>query len=387
MSELKKFIQEYTILELIRDLKSGLINLNAEMQRSDVWKLKDQTEFIDSVCQSATTYIPPIIGAETDVNIEIKGNQEKIIDLLDGKQRSSTLEKFLNNEIKLGNNIKPVIIVQENGTEKIYTIAGLKWDEIPEEVKTSFKANKIQMIFFKGMSLEERESQFIKLQGGMKLNNAEVNKVRIGDEIRTLIYRQLSSELWSKYVKISVNREVKFEAMQQTIMVMNGNYDLSGPSLQIFSEKPNISDILIEQIEQITEYLNQVAKLIKKYSLPINMQKLEESEVISKLDAKQTKRYLMPIDYFKKVNIPIIYNIALKAIQNDVKAEDFAKFVSKFFMDISAKYKSKTEAGSAESDKVCARLDILGEALIKEFNIVEKVTEEKVDNEDLKDVI
>jgi len=385
MSKFEKFIKEYQILELVRDLKSGLINRNAEMQRSDVWKLKDQTEFIDSVFQSSTTYIPPIIGAETDEKIEIKGDQEKTIDLLDGKQRSTTIEKFVNNEIKLGNNVKPVSIAQENGTEKIYVIAGCKWDEIPEEVKTSFKANKIQMIFFKGMSFEERERQFIKLQGGMKLSNAEVNKVRIGHNIREFIYRQLSSELWSKYINVSVNREVKFETMQQVIMVITNQFDLSGKSLQVFSEKPNITDAIMEQVELITEYLIEVSKLIKKYSLPIapvNLQKLEESDAMSKLDAKQTKKYLKPIDYFKKVNVPIIYRTAQKAILNNVSADDFAKFISKFFMDITAKYKSKTESGSSDPDKVCARVDILDEALVKAFNIVDKVVEENTDEEE-----
>ena len=310
---------------------------------------------------------------------------------MDGKQRSTTLEKFLNDEIKLGHNIRPVVIENEDDTIETYIVAGKKWSELPDRAKQVFKNCKIQMVYFKDMTQHERELQFIKLQGGKKLSNAEVNKVRIGGTVREFIYKQLATDLWTKHVAISSNREVKFEAMQQTLMVMSRNYDLSGKSLQAFSEDSiMVTDDIIEQVEQVTEYLNEVVALIKKFSLPAELQSLEESEVITKLEPKELKKYLKTIDYLKKVNVPIIYNTALKALQNDVNTKDFAKFISKFFENVSAKYKSKTESGSSDSDKVKARIDMLNDALISEFKIVEKVVEvkaEEIQTENLESTI
>jgi len=137
----------FSMVGFVSQIKSGQINRDAEMQRSFVWKNKEQTDLIDSVFQSATTYIPPVIGAESEEEIEIKGKQEKIIDLLDGVQRSTTLERFMNDEVKLGYNIRPVIIEQEDDTEKTYSVSGLKWSELEESVKMLFKACKIQMIY------------------------------------------------------------------------------------------------------------------------------------------------------------------------------------------------------------------------------------------------
>lgn len=368
-------VKTFGIPGLVCQLKSGQINRKAEMQRSYVWGNKEQTEFIDSVFQSNNTYIPPLIGAESDKEIEVKGKMEKIISLLDGVQRSTTLEKFLNNEIKLGNNILPVKVEEES--EETFKVAGLKFEELPDVVKTFFKLQKIQMIFFKNMSYPEQERQFIKLQGGKKLSNAEVNKVRIGHSVREFIYKQLATDLWTKYTNISSNREVKFETMQQVLMVIAGAWDLSGKSLQKFSEESSVDDTIMETIEKITEYLNEVAKLIKKSSLPDELQGLKESEVIEKLDAKQVKKYLKPLDYFKKVNMPIIYNIALNAIQNDINAEEFAKFIFKFFSDIPARYKRYTESGSSDPINVKGRVEELNKALVAEFKIVEKQ-----DNED-----
>jgi len=364
----------FGIVGLVAQLKSGQINRDAEMQRSYVWGNKEQTELLDSVFQSATTYIPPIIGAESEETMEIKGKLENRIELLDGKQRSTTLEKFLNDEIKLGYNIRPVVIEQEDGTETTYIIAGKKWSELPEEVKLLFKACKIQMVYFKGMTPEERDLQFIKLQGGKKLTNAEINKVRIGHSVREFIYKQLATDLWTKHVAISSNREVKFETMQQVLMVIDGAYDLSGKSLQAFSEDSSIiTEETLENVEFATEYLNEVVKLIKKSSLPKELQTLEESEAIAKLEPKDLKKYLKAIDYLKKVNVPIIYNTAIKAIEANVRAEQFAGFIAKFFENVSPKYKRLTESGSSDPINVKGRVELLNEALVNEFKVVKNV--------------
>lgn len=370
----------FSIMGLIGQLRSGQLNRDAEMQRSYVWGIIEQTEFIDSMFQSESTYIPPIIGAESEKDF-IEGKPEKIMDLLDGKQRSTTIEKFLNDEIKLGNNIKPVVIKQEDETEKVYVIAGLKWSELPEEVKINFKANKIQMVYFKGMTFEERERQFIKLQGGKKLSNAEVNKVRVGHEVREFIYKQLSSDLWTKRTTVSSNREVKFETMQQVLMVMTNSFDLSGKSLHLFSENCSIADSTLGKVILATEYLNDVTKIIKK----IELEKVDESGNIENLTPKQLKKYNKPIEFLKKVNVPIIYNIAIKAIENDINAEQFANFISKFFGDIPFNYKRIMESGSAEAEKVKGRINILDESLIKEFSIVEKVADDTEDEDDQED--
>jgi len=372
----------FSITDLIKDLKSGLINRDAEMQRSFVWTNKDQTELIDSIFQNATTYIPPLIGAESDKKIEIQGKPEKIISLLDGNQRSTTIEKFIGNELRLGNNIRPVIIEHEDETSKTYIIAGLKWSEIPEEAKGIFRGYKVEMVFFENMSLEDQERQFIKLQGGKKLTNAEVNKVRIGQEPRGFIYKQLASDLWSKGTNISNNREVKFEAMQQVLMVMTNQFEISGKSLQAFSENCNIPEATLGHVEMITEYIGKAANIIKKSILDPELQVLEESEIIEKLKPRPRKKYLKPIDYFKKVNMPIIYNTAIKAIDNEIRPEQFAEFISNFFADVPNDYKELTRKDCAASASVKGKIEIMDKAFVNEFS--ELIDE--LEDEDLEDL-
>jgi hypothetical protein len=366
----------YSIMGLVSQLRSGQLNRDAEMQRSYVWGKKEQTEFIDSILQIETTYIPSLIGAESEKEIEIKGKMERIIDLLDGKQRGTTLEKFVNDEITLGYNIRPVVIRQEDDTEKTYIVSGLKWSEFPEEVKMLFKVIKIQMVYFKNMNSEARDLQFIKLQGGKKLSNAEINKVRIGATVRGFIYKQLATDLWTKYAKISSNREVKFETMQQVLMIMSSKCDLSGKSLQTFSEDSEMIEDdtdMLEQVEQTTDYLNEVVKLIKKCSLPIELQSLEESEIIEQLESKQLKKYLKPVEYLKKVHVPIIYNVASKAINNNIEVKQFSEFLNKFFLDIPFAYHSKMGDGSASITNVKARIESMTKSFMDYFKIKEQI--------------
>jgi hypothetical protein len=381
MSKLEKFTKEYSITGIVNQLKNGQINKDAEMQRSYVWGIKEQTEFIDSVFQSEKVYIPPVIGAETEQEIEIKNKIEKVIDLLDGKQRLTTLEKLLNNEIKIGNNIKPVTIENEDGTEKTYIVAGMTWNEIPEELKTFFKSNKIQMVFFKGMSYEERERQFIKLNGGKKLTNAELNKAKIGQDIREFIYRQLTTDLWTKLVKVSNNRETKFETMQQTIMLLSGEYSFKGKDLAEFAEGSTVTEETLITIETITKYLNNVAKDIKKAMLPTELQDLEESEVIEKLDEKQLKKYLKPIEFLKKVNIPIIYHTANEAVKNNITESQFAEFLNNFFENEPFNYNRYTGSGSADASSVKGRINSMTEKFMEHFKI-EEDAEETAQEED-----
>ena len=164
-------------------------------------------------------------------------------------------------------------------------------------------------------------------------------------------------------------------------MVMTNSFDLSGKSLHLFSENCSIADSTLGKVILATEYLNDVTKIIKK----IELEKVDESGNIENLTPKQLKKYNKPIEFLKKVNVPIIYNIAIKAIENDINAEQFANFISKFFGDIPFNYKRIMESGSAEAEKVKGRINILDESLIKEFSIVEKVADDTEDEDDQED--
>ena len=80
-----------TVYELvIRKWEKGLVRIDPEFQRNFVWKLPDMSKFIESVILNFP--IPPVY-----LNQNVNG--ELIV--IDGRQRLTTLRKFLKNEFRL----------------------------------------------------------------------------------------------------------------------------------------------------------------------------------------------------------------------------------------------------------------------------------------------
>jgi Protein of unknown function DUF262 len=80
-----------TVYELvIRKWDKGLVRIDPEFQRNFVWKNREMSQFIESIILNFP--IPPLY-----LNQNIKG--ELIV--VDGRQRLTTLRKFLKNEFKL----------------------------------------------------------------------------------------------------------------------------------------------------------------------------------------------------------------------------------------------------------------------------------------------
>lgn len=88
--------QTWSILEIYQKIRSGRLNLSPDYQRNNIWKIDKQTAFIESLFMGIL--IPPIYV------VEIPGTnmlEESSYEVVDGKQRLTTIIKFLTNEISL----------------------------------------------------------------------------------------------------------------------------------------------------------------------------------------------------------------------------------------------------------------------------------------------
>jgi hypothetical protein len=64
----------------------------------------------------------------------------------------------------------------------------------------------------------------------------------------------------------------------------------------------------------------------------------------------------------KKVNIPMVYNIAKIAFDSNINASEFVQFLNKFFEKVPADYKRCTGSGSADESNVKSRIAIITDA-------------------------
>lgn len=163
--------QTWSILEIYQKIKSSRLNLSPDYQRNNIWKSDKQTAFIESLFMGIL--IPPIYV------VEIPGKnmlEESTYEVVDGKQRLSTISAFLTNKIAL----------QEKSLE-YYTdlFKNKKYEEITEEHKelTNAMLSSVLDIYV----ITANSPEFTKYDIFSRLNKG-AEKLKV-NEIRKAIYR------------------------------------------------------------------------------------------------------------------------------------------------------------------------------------------------------
>ncbi|MBF1276364.1 MAG: DUF262 domain-containing protein, partial [Parvimonas micra] len=88
--------QTWSITEIYQKIKSGSLILNPDYQRNEVWDIPKQISFIESLFMEIM--IPPIYVVEVPGANILEGKKYEVVD---GKQRLSTINKFIKNNLKL----------------------------------------------------------------------------------------------------------------------------------------------------------------------------------------------------------------------------------------------------------------------------------------------
>lgn len=159
------------------------INYKPYFQREYVWGLDKATYLIESILLS--TEIPPIVLFYDDFENQV----------IDGRQRCETIEKYLNNKFPL----------QEKGLKVLKSFAGMYYRDLPEEIKFKFLDTKLRIIQFSVVNrknIGEYEEEKVKKEifkrynsGIMPLKKEEIERAEyISDELTNELYRKLETD-------------------------------------------------------------------------------------------------------------------------------------------------------------------------------------------------
>lgn len=105
---------------------AGRINYAPYFQRNYVWDTEKATYFIESILLG--TEIPPIVLFDNG----------QVNEVIDGRQRYETIKKFLENAVTL----------DPKGLKVLTNLAGLYFDELPDEIRNCFTNTKIRVLQF-----------------------------------------------------------------------------------------------------------------------------------------------------------------------------------------------------------------------------------------------
>lgn len=304
-------------------LKNGKINMDIAIQRrANIWDKQKKSLLIHSILANKPI---PIIYANVagDVN-----------EVIDGKQRISTVLSFVNNKFALTNDIPDFDDIK---------LAGMKFSNLPQELQEKILNSSFEISKYENLSEEEIEDMFFRLNNGASLKSIENTRVLLGTKNMREIAGLSEHPFFVEKSNVSNNRYTDQETMLQIMMLIkNSDTGFSSKEIRLFVQdirKTELPQDLIDTSKDILDYLNQGF---------INKKK-----------------------YLKKLHLPMVVSIAMRAKENNIEPEYFASWVEEFFTNLKedSEYYQASQSGSAKKENVQKRLSYITSAFNEYFNL------------------
>lgn len=328
----------WSVKQVLRMVENGGIRFDYPIQRpSGVWKSLQKSYLIHSL--TGEFPIPPIYHLLIKEIVDDK--EMKIRYVLDGKQRLTTIKSFVDGEYELDEATPSVEI---EGVE--YDLAGLAYDELPEEVQDMILSRTILNYSFDSEEItdEEIEDLFFRMNSGTALSEQQKAKGKMGVKWATRL-NELGEHIFFKelaaFSPTQIKSDAHITAILQTMMMMD-NFNYKNVSQRViaayqmtFKEDEENKLVLFKKVEAAINYL---------------------MEVFSKKDTL----------LLKKVHLPMILLTALEAIDQNVEPDVFSHWVIAFkeafkasesITDIPTTYKEFTGKGTTDKVKADGRMN------------------------------
>ena len=319
---------EWTIRKAVEFLDQNTLIWENAVQRGFVWD-KDKTrmsEFILSLIYERP--IPPIYV----------GKINGVYSAMDGKQRITTVQKFMHDEFEL-EGLDPIEIYDsETGENEEVDINTLLFSELEECLQDAIKDATITAIVINDPTEDEMCEYFYYLNNGMALNaitstRAKAKSRHVITELgkHGLFKNALTSKAFERYTNEDI--VVKSYAMLHE----------DEPSMET-----KVIRKLMEKIDITDEDKN---NLIEVYDRILAMYwKIDDKKVAKRL---LTRTHMISI-------VPVVWDSLVNGPSNEQTAEWFTEFFSgKKSATISSVYNTYAGSGSSRKEAVKHRLDEL----------------------------
>ena len=262
-----KKTENWTVSKLVRQISKNQIKVELDIQRGQVWNIKQKSLLIHSVILDYPIY--PISAIRRDKNI---------IDILDGKQRSTTLFDFVNDKFKLKG--FPVIVF-DDGSEADYN--GLKYSQLPEDIREIIDNYNVTItIFGEDTSYEQETDIFYRLNNGTSLTISDKNfsKAISKDMITSLISHPIFEKALTETAlrKMSQRRII----ISSYIMLMTDNLSLDAADVNKFLKEYKITDDDRKELNNIYDRLLNIANTIEETSDAMSSRKRVSKRILSR---------------------------------------------------------------------------------------------------------
>lgn len=150
-----------TVEAMVEMINDGEVVFSNIVQRGTTWKPEQMSLLIHSICEG---FPIPVFFARS---------QDGILDMLDGKQRGTTLARYLNDEFALTAIPEVIIFDKETRDEEYVDISGKKFSELPEDIQKRINRYSLTISYDENISDDEASEMFYRLNNGKALSASE----------------------------------------------------------------------------------------------------------------------------------------------------------------------------------------------------------------------
>lgn len=330
----------WNVKQVVKMINNGKISFENSVQRGFVWNKSRQSLLIHSL----------IVGYPVPPCFARKG-EDGIYDMLDGKQRFTTLKRFYNNEFALEG--LPFTTMVVDGEEIEMDFNGYKYQDLPGDIRDELDSTSLTLYYFDGITEDEVAEMFFRLNNGQPVNSQILTRVKA-------LSKKTISELGQHNIFSLALTKKALEAYTNEDMVIKAAYLLSG--------NDNLETKNIQAWVADNEIDNKLSHKI--YCALTRME-----TVINVLEQDTEKDYKKVIKkMLTKTHFLSLLQIFDKANDNKATDQDLAKWLSKFYgpedkCSTSAKYNEACGSGSAKREAVTTRYSELEKSYNKVIEV------------------
>lgn len=330
----------WTNKQIAKMIEKDTISFDNVVQRGEVWEVWRMSELIWSILMNYP--IPPIYCERSTME-----NNEKIkrFDCLDGKQRCTTIYKFLNDKFAL-TQLKPIPYIDEDGNEKTIDISKCKFSDLDEELQDVIKDSTITVRYYDNLDQSKKAEMFRRLNQGKALST-KTRTLASARDIETLLdlgNHQLFQEMLTAKSRSNKNQAV---IVTKVLTMLNNDVeDISFASKDYnpMIEQMEISDGEKEELSRIFDYIVNTHDELKSN---------HEKDVAKKL---YTEVHLVSLIPYIKQNM-----------DNNINESMFGEFLINFFKTENnseeyTEYINACTSGIARTSSIVARHNALGKS-------------------------
>lgn len=264
---------QYSILSLIKKIDGYTFRFDHPTQReSGRWNSKMKGNLISDILQNNP--LPHLIFAEQIIDgVAVTWN-------LDGKQKSTNVYEFYNNEFKINKDVRRWNIeyqtkkVDEDGNiilqnnlpvfeSKTFDIRGKRFRDLPEELQERFSDYSFQCTQYLNCSNEDIEYHICRYNEGVRLNGSEKGMGEIGTKYAALIKEVASMSFFTErggYKVNEFNNGTMNRVITESIMAINFLDDWKKKPEEMCSfMKEKVNEQTFENFTDMVERLDAVA--------------------------------------------------------------------------------------------------------------------------------